>query len=312
MHIVRHLPADLPAALFVTLHIPPSGPSMLPDILTRKGSLPASHARNGAWIEPGRIYIAPPDHHLLVKRGCVRLGRGPKENSARPAVDPMFRTAARAYGARVVGVVLTGNLDDGTAGALVVKLHGGSVIVQDPADALYPGMPSSAVENVAVDHVLPLPEIAPCLVKLAHRPVEGAGAAPEEELSDIAEMTMNELVSHHHEGTPANLSCPDCGGTLWEQSDDQFTLYRCRVGHGFTEKALLSEQKEALETALWSALRALEENASLTRRMAVRMDSRQQPQLARRFAEQAEETERRAMVIRTVLMGNEAEVESAD
>ncbi|MCU0518702.1 MAG: chemotaxis protein CheB [Oscillatoria sp. Prado101] len=165
------LPKNLPAALFVVLHIPPQADSVLPRILSRTGTLPASHPIDGQTIERGRIYVAPPDRHLLLGRGHIHLAKGPKENGHRPAADPLFRTAAQAYGRRVVGVVLSGNLQDGTAGLQAVKMRGGVAIAQNPAEALYSGMPRSACQNVAVDGVLPVSEIAAVLVRLASEPV---------------------------------------------------------------------------------------------------------------------------------------------
>ena len=165
--LAHGLPSNLPAAVFIVLHIPPGGPSRLPSILNQSGPRRARHAINGAAIERGQLYVAPPDHHLLVERERVRVVRGPKENRARPAADPLFRSAAHAYGTRVVGVVLSGSLDDGTAGLAAIKRRGGLTVAQDPEDALYPGMPRCARENVALDHCLPVAGIAPLLGRLA-------------------------------------------------------------------------------------------------------------------------------------------------
>lgn len=179
--LVAGLPADLPAALFVVVHIPSEATSVLPRILSRAGPLPAVHVRDGLPIQDGRIYVAPPDYHLLLRSGHVRVVRGPREHGHRPAVDPLFRSAAHYGGPRTVGVILSGVLDDGTSGLQVLKAHGGVAVVQDPDDAFYDGMPRSAVENVDVDHVLPLAEIAPVLARLAHAPVEeGVHSAPGE------------------------------------------------------------------------------------------------------------------------------------
>jgi two-component system chemotaxis response regulator CheB len=192
--LVKRLPKDLPAALFVVIHIPPDGSSVLARILNRTGSLRAAAANDREAIEPGRIYVARADCHLLVKRGYVRLVRGPKENNVRPAIDPLFRTAARSYGARVVGVVLSGTLDDGTAGLLAIKSRGGTVIVQDPEEARYQGMPQSAIENVGVDYCLSLDDIAVTLSRLAHeiveREEEEAMSDELEEEADIAEFDL--------------------------------------------------------------------------------------------------------------------------
>jgi two-component system chemotaxis response regulator CheB len=306
--LVRLLPADLPAALFVVLHIPPQSPSMLPAILDRVGQLKAVQAQDGLPIEAGHIYVAPPDHHLLVEHGRMRVVRGPKENRHRPAVDPLFRSAAQAYGPRVVGVVLTGTLDDGTAGLLAVKNCGGVAVVQDPNDALYPGMPRNALQNVDVDHTLPLGDIAPLLVRLANEPV----AAAEYGVPETIQHELNLAKNHGEEmqqdrllGEPSVYSCPECGGVLHEIHDGEYLRFRCRVGHAFGAESVLAEQSEALETALWAALNTLEESASLSRRLARQAHERGQSWLAARFNERIRESEQRADAIRQVLSKDE-------
>jgi two-component system, chemotaxis family, protein-glutamate methylesterase/glutaminase len=210
--LVSGLPPDFPVVMFVVLHIPAQSPSMLPSILSRFGALEAIHPEDGEAIQPGRIYVAPPNHHLLVKGGYVRIVRGPRENRHRPAADPLFRSAAHAYGPRVVGVVLTGTLDDGTAGLLAVKARGGVAIVQDPNEALYPGMPRSALENAEVDYCLRLSGIAARLVQLANEPVEseGAYAMPEgiEIESKIAQMEGSNMENVEKLGSPSVFTCP--------------------------------------------------------------------------------------------------------
>lgn len=304
--LVRGLPADLPAAIFVVVHFPPHGTSVLPHILSRAGPLPAAHARDRERIEPGRIYVASPDLHLLVRRGEVRVVRGPRENAARPAIDPLFRSAAAAYGRRVVGVVLSGNLDDGTAGLFAVKARGGVAVVQDPDEAAYPGMPASAIANVAVDRVLPVGEIAAELVRLAHDGTDPGGGDEvpdhmEEEIA-AAELDSGPLHSDDHPGAPSGFSCPECHGVLWEVEEGDIVRYRCRVGHAYGMETLLSEQGGMLEAALWTALKALEERASLVRRMERRMQERSQDMLAARYHEQTEDLRRRAELIRRVLL----------
>jgi two-component system chemotaxis response regulator CheB len=174
--LVGSLPADLPAAIFLVLHIPAQSPSLLPDILNRAGPLHAVHPVDGQAIEYRHIYAAPPDYHLMVEKGIVRIVRGPKENRHRPAIDPLFRSAARTYGTRVVGVILTGSMDDGAAGLLAIKRRGGKAIVQDPQDALFASMPQSAIAHVEVDHVVPLFDMAPLLTKLAHEQAAEQGS----------------------------------------------------------------------------------------------------------------------------------------
>jgi two-component system, chemotaxis family, protein-glutamate methylesterase/glutaminase len=304
--IARALPADLPAAVFVVLHVSPYSRSVLPNILSRAGALAAAHPRNGDPIANGHIYVAPPDHHLLVHRGRVEVVRGPQENSCRPAVDPLFRTAAVAYRRRVVGVVLTGNLDDGTAGLAAIERVGGIAIVQDPDEALYPGMPTSAVENVPVNHVVSLPQIAPLLVRLAHEPVEDT--VPEDASSqmkmeaDISAMRPGAIHNEERPGKPSVFACPDCHGTLFEIEDGELARFRCRVGHAYSPESLLAAQANGVEEALWTALRALEEKIALTKRLLERMMDRGHKASVASFQRQMVDTEQQAEVLRQVLM----------
>lgn len=304
--LVRDLPVDLPAAVFIVLHIPAQSPSLLPSILNRAGPLTARHPQDNAPIEHGRIYVAPPDHHLLIDGDRVRVMRGPKENRHRPAVDPLMRTAARTYGPRVVGVILTGSLDDGTAGLQAVKTRGGIAVVQDPHEALYPSMPRSAMENVAVDYCLPLAEIVPTLVRLASEPAPDEASFPVppgmELESRIVGMDMDALHNEERSGTPSVFSCPECNGVLYEMQDGDLTRFRCRVGHAFSAETMLAEQAEELETALWMAMNTLEESASLSRRMMQNSRERGHTMIARRFEDKVREAEQRAEVIRQVLM----------
>lgn len=307
--LARDLPRDLPAAVFVVLHVPAHGMSVLPSILSRSGPLPAAHARDGEAIEAGRIYVAPPDHHLLIKPGQVRVMRGPSENGHRPAIDPMFRTAARAYGRRVIGVILTGTLDDGTSGLQVVQMRGGIAVVQNPDDALYSGMPQSAVENVAVDHILPLSEIAPMLAALARELAETEDTPMPDNLEmegDIIEMDEAAMLKIERPGVPSGFSCPACGGVLLELKDENMVRFRCRTGHAYSPGSLLAEQSDALEEALWTALRALEESAVLSFRLAERARSRGHLLAAGRFDEQGHEANARALIVRHAILKDAA------
>ena len=211
--LVGKLPANLQAAVFVVVHIPPQATSVLPAILERAGTLPAAHAIDGEPMKTGRIYVAPPDFHLLVERGYVWVMRGPKENRNRPAVDPLFRSAARAYGPRVVGVILTGALNDGTAGLLAIKRRGGIAVVQDPTDAFFPSMPESALEYVDADHCLPLAEIGPVLARLCREQAgeEEAYPVPEEmeREENILEMDMPTMESEQRPGHISVFTCPE-------------------------------------------------------------------------------------------------------
>ena len=315
--LVAELPPDFVASIFVTLHIPEHSRSALPRILTQKSQLPALNPVNGEAIQPGRIYVAPPDRHMLIKRGLVRLVRGPRENGVRPSIDPMFRTAARAYGKRVVGVVLSGALDDGTAGLIAIKQQNGLAIAQDPDEALYDGMPRSAIASGTVDHVLRISQIADLLVRLVEEPLEKGGNEPlSDEMvqeTDIAELDLGALHSIDKPGSPSRFSCPECHGVLWE-IDDDIVRFRCRVGHAYSPETLLAQQSNSVDVALWAGLRALEENAALMSRMAKKMRDQGNARSAGRFDEQAEGSLGRAETLRRLILGREpmtvAEVET--
>jgi two-component system, chemotaxis family, protein-glutamate methylesterase/glutaminase len=306
--LVSALPADFPGSLFVTLHFPEYGTSVLPRILTRAGALTAEHPKDGEPIKRGRIYVAPPDRHLLLDPDALRVVRGPRENGSRPAIDPMFRSAALSFGPRVIGIILTGNLDDGTAGLMVVKRRGGVAIVQDPAEALFPSMPTSAAEHVKVDHTIRIDEIGPLLRNLVAEPVSMNGTrpvtddAPEENAYTKVDLDMIRS-EEEHPGKPSVYGCPDCGGVLWEIHDEDLVRYRCRVGHAWSSESLIARQQDGLEAALWTALRALEESAQLASASARRLRERGNSSLAERFSDNAHSAERRAEVIRDVLVG---------
>jgi two-component system, chemotaxis family, protein-glutamate methylesterase/glutaminase len=302
--LVASLPADLPAAVFVVLHLPATGTSALPDILSRHGPLAATHVKDGEPIEHRRIYVAPPDHHLLVRAGHVHLTRGPRENGHRPAVDTLFRSAAREYATRVVGVVLSGALDDGTAGLLAIKSRGGVAVVQEAKDALYPSMPGSALEHVRVDHVLGVASMGELLARLTAEPAGGLPGPVSTGMEVEVEMAgfSLEAMEGEHPGQPSGFSCPDCNGVLWEIHTEGLRRYRCRVGHAWSPESLLTQQSEALEAALWIALRTLEERAALARRLAEPARRRGHSITATRFEEQAAEAQQAARLVRNLLL----------
>jgi two-component system chemotaxis response regulator CheB len=307
--LVKRLPADLPASVFVAVHLPAHSKSFLPKIL-RRGSLPAEQPKDGEKIQPGRIYVAPPDRHMLIKRGHIRVVHGPRENGSRPAIDPLFRTAARAYGSRVVGVVLSGSLDDGTAGLTAIKKLGGIGIVQEPGEALYSGMPQSAIDNNEVDYILLVSEIPDTLARLAAEPAEeGEEERVDDEMeqeADIAELDMAALHAGEKPGSPSRFSCPQCQGVLWEIDDEQMIRFRCRVGHAYSPEALLAEHSNSVEAALWAGLRALEENAALMARMTKSMHERGNERSAARFGQQHDSALARAETLRQMILGRES------
>jgi two-component system chemotaxis response regulator CheB len=300
--LLRGLPAGLPAAIFVVVHIPPDSPGELAAILGKLGPLPAETAADGGRIRSGRIYVAPPDHHLLVERGHVRVTRGPRENRFRPAVDPLFRTAAAAYGPRVIGVILSGAQDDGVVGLQQIKALGGIAIVQDPAEAEAPSMPESAMRQVSVDHVLRPGDMAAILAGLVGTPVEEVPMANHEPKQDVAEVGLDALETGRLPGPPSPFTCPECGGALWELREGELIRFRCHVGHAYNGESLVAAQTDGLETAGWTALRALEESAALRRRMAEHARQRGMTAIARSYDEHAEESEARATIVRRVLV----------
>jgi two-component system, chemotaxis family, protein-glutamate methylesterase/glutaminase len=299
------LPGDLDAAVFVVLHISAESPSALPAILARRGRLPACHARHGDPIEHGRIYVAPPDHHLLVGDGVVHLANGPRENGHRPAVDPLFRSAAAVYGPRVAGVVLSGALDDGTAGLAAIKQSGGATLVQDPRESLAGGMPLNAIEHVRVDQVLGVAEIGAAIVRLASDPLDPVADELAVE-ADLGELDGDVVRPGDRPGDPSGFSCPDCGGVLWELHEGDLVRFRCRVGHAWSAESLLGQQAETLEAALWVALRSLEERSALSHRLMDAAMSRGYAMSAHRFAEQALDADKAVDRIRDFLLGGTA------
>lgn len=317
--LVAALPEDLPAAVLVVLHVPPYGGSVLPAILDRAGPLPSRHAVSGELTIAGQILVAPPDHHLVVEDARVLLTRGARENGHRPAVDVLFRAAARARGASVISVVLSGVLDDGTAGAVAVRQHGGLVLVQDPADASYPAMPQSVLTHLTPDYLATSAELGQLIDKLCRTAAEDhpAGGSPAERGTPAdrgepptglidTELGMATLSDEAYDnpdrpGSPSGFSCPDCAGTLFEISDNVLTRYRCRVGHAWSPESLLGEQALQLESALWMALRSLEEKAALARQLAARAETRGSQLSAGRFTAQAEDATGAAVLIRRLL-----------
>jgi two-component system chemotaxis response regulator CheB len=295
--IVRELPSDFPASLFVVVHTAPSGPGHLPGILARSGHLPAAYPQDGDPIEPGRIYVAPPDHHLLIEPGRVRLTHGPKENRFRPAVDPLFRSAALVYGPRVIGVVLTGGLDDGTAGLWAVKTCGGIAVVQDPDDAVAPSMPNSALRHNRVDHCCRLQEMPRLLARLVKEPAESWIRPPL--THDLAIETRIAMQDPPREagvfelGEPSMLTCPECHGALLRLKRGVGLRFRCHTGHAYTAKALLSELKESTEAVLWNAARAVQETSLLMTHIAAHLSVEGDAALAANYERDSDEARRR-------------------
>ena len=293
--VAAALPADFAAPVLVVLHVPATAPSVLPDILGRAGPLVATHARHGEQLVGGHIYIAPPDCHLTVSGDHIELTRGPRENGHRPAIDPLFRSAALVYDSRAAGVVLSGMLDDGTVGLSSIKRANGATLVQSPADAVYPGMPTNAIEYVDPDYVQSVEDLVHTLVRLTSN-ANGRGGKEAE-----VEQAPDPASEHAQPGEIAPFQCPECGGTLWEAAENGVPTYRCRVGHAYTLNSLAAEHTLAVEQAMWTAYRALEEHASMSRRVARRLAERGRSESAGRFERQAEISTKQAADLRRIL-----------
>ncbi|AUB42715.1 cheB, two-component system, chemotaxis family, response regulator CheB [Nostoc flagelliforme CCNUN1] len=307
--ILGALPTEIDAVFFIVQHLAADKPSILPQILADVGSLPASHPVDGESIQTGRIYVAPPDYHLLVNQGSMRVVRGPQENRFRPAIDALFRSAARAYGTRVVGVVLTGYLDDGTVGLQAIKKRGGVAIVQDPNEAEYPSMAKSALRYVNVDYCLPLAEIPDLLVQLSKEPAAQEEAYPvTEEIeieSKIAEQQMNTqefLKNVEAIGTRTTYTCPECNGSIWQIGKEQPLRFRCHTGHSFTANVFLAEQTQNLENALWSAVRVMEEKVTFSRQMAEQMRNSNLTSAATKFEDHAMNLDKEVSLVRGIIL----------
>ena len=275
--LVARLPTELDAAIFVTVHVAPDADSLLPKILNRLGSLPAAVATDGEPIICGRVYVAPGNLHLLVEPGRVGLGGGPKENGHRPAIDPLFCSAADAYHERVIGVILSGTLDDGSMGLRVIRREGGTAIVQEPEEALFPQMPRNAIEIAHPQHVAPVAEIARLITTHAGSPHNGAASN-----GDHAAVGAGDAP-----GVPSGIACPMCHGVLWAASDDESPDFRCRIGHAYAAESLVEAHSSHLEVSLWAGVRALEELASLAKHMASRAERRGDRQSAARYSDRA-------------------------
>ena len=284
--IVAALPADLDAAVFVVLHIG-AHRSDLPWLLARSGNLPAAHGKDGEIIVAGQIYVAPPDHHLIIEAGRVQLTKGPRENWARPAIDPLFRSAARGYGDAVVGVILTGGLNDGTAGLYEIKQSGGLAIVQDPDDCLTPNMPQSAIANVAVDHVVPAALIGPLLARLVAAKAARAGPAQIAVELETGDAQENGMTAEFTVNRPVAVTCPDCGGALRRSELGTLTQFSCHIGHVYTAEVMLAAQFLAMERFIEQAMRSLSERAELCRQMLVKLADRGATDAARDHWRQA-------------------------
>jgi two-component system, chemotaxis family, protein-glutamate methylesterase/glutaminase len=306
--LVSTLPESLPAAIFIVLHVRPDAPSLLPAILNRAGVLPAAHAVDSERIRTGRIYVAPPGMQMYVHRSRVAVERGPRENMHRPAIDPLFRTAAHHHGSRVIGIVASGALDDGTAGLQAVKEAGGVAVVQDPADAACASMPAHAMARVDVDYCVKADALADLIVHLVNQP-----PATPRPLGSVRLETREEAAAASEApetgaqiGVESGLTCPDCSGILREVHEGDVIRFRCRVGHAYTSHSMLEAQGEAIERALWTAVRQLEERAMLIRKLASAARQRGHEGVATMFEDREVALTREVAVLRELIADGRA------
>lgn len=267
--LAASLPANFPAPIFFVQHIG-AHRSQLAELVSARGPNRGITPEDGDRPDPGTIYIAPPDRHMLVEGGVIRLSRGPKEHHARPAIDPLFRSAALDLGPGAVGVVLTGTLDDGSSGLAAIKQCGGIAVVQDPADAFAPGMPRNALAATEADHVVRLDEMPALLSRLAIRTVSRASGTPPEwvRLEQDVMMGRNAVEKLSQIGRPSQFTCPDCGGVMFELAGGRPVRFRCHTGHAFSLESLAYMQEQASDESLWTSLRMLQEKEAILRRLA--------------------------------------------
>jgi two-component system chemotaxis response regulator CheB len=303
--VVAQLPGDLPAAVLAVIHFPTTGISRLADILARRSALRVRLARQDEPIEAGHVYVPPPNRHLLAGRGVIRLSAAPRENGHRPAIDPLFRSAARHYGAAATGVILCGNLDDGSAGLVAIRRAGGVGVVVDPDSCAFADMPRNAIMVGEPDHVTALDAMGGLIDRLVRRPLAvpaGPGVVravdEEERMADDEDTVWGD----DRPGRPSGYTCPECHGVLWEIDQPGMPRFACRIGHRLSAESLVESRDEEIEGALWAAVRSLEEQASLARRLCDRAAELGHGHTEERFRHRAEEAKRQAEVLRNVAL----------
>jgi len=307
--IIAGLPSDFNASIFIVWHMSPDVLGILPDVLNRVNDIYAAHAYDNEEIKPNRIYVARADHHLIINRDKVRVTHGPKENRFRPAVDPLFRSAAYAYGNRVIGVILSGALDDGTAGLWAVKHYGGIAVVQDPGDAEVASMPANALSQVQVDHVVSVSELADLLVRLSKEPLPHKPDVMEDEQTkreiQIAaeENALQKGVMQFGELTP--FTCPECHGVLSRLRNENIVRYRCHTGHAYSVDALMAALTEKIEDYLYNAIRGIDESIFLLNHLGDHFAEANEPKLAALYFKKAKQAAERSEFVRKAALSHE-------
>ena len=306
--IVKNLPPDLDASIFIVWHMGTDVRGILPDVLNKLGTVTAANAYDQEPIKPNRIYVAPPDHHLLIEKDQLRVTKGPKENRFRPAIDPLFRSAAYSYGNRVTGIVLSGGLDDGTAGLWRIKNNGGIAIVQDPLDAQVPSMPENAIRGVEIDYCLPVDEIADLIVRLSSEHVIDQVNTKDENTKIEIDIAAGENSFDRNSldlGILSPYSCPECHGVLTKIIEGKLTRFRCHTGHAYSPDTLIADLTQKIEDNLYSAMRGMDESVFLMNHIGDHYAEVNQPKLAAIYFKKAKEAEQRVKVLRATIFDHE-------
>jgi two-component system chemotaxis response regulator CheB len=308
--LIRQLPENFPAPVLIVMHISPDATGdVLLDALNKYGKLKCRHAIHGEAVKAGWAYLAPSDHHLLIeKSGKLHVTKGAQENRSRPGIDPLFRSAAVAFGNRVTGIILTGYLDDGTAGLIAIQRCGGTCIVQDPGEAQYPDMPKNALNQLTPDYCVPIAEMGGVLAKLMSRKPGKQQPIPEDVRREatIAERVLSDLAAVNSLGEQVPFNCPGCGGVLWKMDKGPFVRYRCHTGHSYTTASLLAAQTEKIEETMWIALRMFEERRNLLTTVA----KEKKGVTSRLAAERAELSQVHIDRIRAILLADDKATDS--
>ncbi|SDB46010.1 two-component system, chemotaxis family, response regulator CheB [Flavobacteriaceae bacterium MAR_2010_188] len=304
---LTNLPKDINAAFLIVLHSAFDTPSTYPAYLGSKIDLEVKEVKDKMDILPGVVYVSKPNHHLFIKDKKIHLSNGPRENLFRPSIDVLFRSGAVSFANSAVGILLTGQLNDGVAGLEGIKKCGGIAIAQNPATSEFPDMPQAAIDNVEIDYVVNLEDMSSVIQKIIHEDLPKEVSIPSglERENEIATKFKSQIATEDDLGVQVPISCSSCGGPLWEMKDSPVKRYRCHVGHAFTEDALLKAQNEALEEALWVSMRTLEEKKTLLQRMAIDFEKRGSLTLARSYFDKKDEVMSHLKQIRSVLKIND-------
>lgn len=309
--LVKSLPRDFKGSVFIVLHIPPHTKTVLPSILGKEGPLKAVQPRDMEPIEMGKIYVAANDHHLLIEDGKVRVRRGPKENRFRPSIDALFRSAAYTYGGRVIGIVLSGLLNDGTSGLWTIKRLGGVAIIQEPEDAEFPQMPENVLEYVEVDHTVAAADMGGLLERLTTESSPKKLSIPDEEMKLLKTEVLIASRDNAFEmgiiemGELTPFTCPECHGALVRLHQGNILRFRCHTGHAFTASSLLAEVTQSVEEMLWQGMRGMEEISMLLKTIEDHFKSLGNKKAAAKFGDKAEEASHRARLIHDSVFSQE-------